>query len=104
MHPPFFAPDLAIGPAPDPFAKPPRRHAPARLDLRPSAGPGDFALLARNLPDAPAEPAERPKQAPQLVRPGLRLGPPPARGPKAWLGRWLIRTGQNLILPAAAGN
>ena len=105
MHPPFFVPDLRIGAPDDHSAPPPRRHRPGRLILRPVSGPPrhaalafDLALTARVAP-APLAPAR-----PVLLRDALFVVPPPTRSLRDRLGRWLIRRGQLMLRPAAAGN
>ena len=85
MHPPFYVVDHRVG-APDIYPAPkPRRGAPARLDLSP---------VAANWPPVPFVPSAPPAR-PDPAR-IVWLVPPP-RGPRARLGRLLIRMGQRII-------
>ncbi|RYH03800.1 hypothetical protein EU805_00045 [Salipiger sp. IMCC34102] len=86
MHPPFYIVDHRVG-APSHAPTPPRRSAPARLDLRP---------VSANWPPVPfaaAVPTLRPDPA-RIVW----LVPPP-RGVRARLGLLLIRAGRRMIAP-----
>ncbi len=92
MHPPFVFTDHKIGPTlehPKPHV---RRTKPARLDLSPNAGWPPVPLVVPS--DVPSAPTGAP------FAPGFRLQVvPPAR--TTWrdvVGRFLIRTGQRMIL------
>lgn len=100
MHPPFFHVDHKIGPdihhAGDdrPVV---RRGVPARLILQP-ATPGWPPV-----PFLPQDDGQLPTGAQAMPRPHLQLVPPPQATWRIILGRWLIRTGQRLILQNRPG-
>ncbi|MEJ6397620.1 hypothetical protein [Yoonia sp. 208BN28-4] len=100
MHPPFIFTDHKVGPHPfpRPDGKPPRRNQPCPLDLTPVAGWPPVPLVAPTS-TLPLSPSGQPMVA------GLRLQvvPPPRRSLRDFIGRWLIRTGQRMIMTQRAG-
>ena len=85
MHPPFVFTDHKVGP--DVYNPKPhmRRNLPTRLNLSPAVGWPPVPLVA-------------PIDRPPLLGPQLRLVPPPRDTLRDIVGRWLIRTGQRMIL------
>ncbi len=103
MHPSFFPVDHKIGPDIHHSGERrifKRRAAPERLDLRP-ASPG--------WPPVPLQPAimphemVTPKPSPPVFKPQLVIVPPPRPSLRDRIGRWLIRTGQRMILQNRPG-
>ncbi len=92
MHPPFTFTDHKVGP--DIYHDKPhvRRTRPMRLDLSPTPGWPPVPLVAPK--EAPSSPTGTP------FAPGFRLQVvPPARASlRDVVGRFLIRTGQRMIL------
>jgi len=103
MHPPFIFTDHKVGPQPHPSRSYPsrshvRRSTPERLDLSVGAGWPPVPLIAPRGP-LPLAPSGLP-----LV-PGVRLVvvPPPRNTLRDVLGRWMIRTGQRMIMSHGQG-
>ena len=96
MHPPFVFTDHKVSPSTHPARPHVRRTRPARLDLAPAPGWPPVPLVAPPVPLAPA--------GVPLIRGGhLRVVPPPRNGWRDVLGRWMIRTGQRMILTRGPG-
>lgn len=98
MHPPFYDVDPKIGPDihHDGYEKPMiRRHLPAVLTLRPVSSGWPPVPLVRPMPDSDTRR--------HIVRPVLQIVPPPQSRLRDWIGRWLIRTGQRMILENRPG-
>lgn len=98
MHPPFLFTDHKVGPdiyTPKPKA---RRGSPARLDLTPAPGWPPVPLIA---PQSilPLGPSGRPF----MTGVHLAIVPPPRDTLRDMIGRWLIRTGQRMILTNGPG-
>jgi len=98
MHPPFVFTDHKVGPnicQPRPHK---RRRGPTRLDLSPSTGWPPVPLVA---PQGPLPLA--PTGVPLITGFHLRVVPPPRDTWRDVVGRWLIRTGQRMILTNGPG-
>lgn len=88
MHPPFFIPDVHVSDHPITH----RRSKPERLDLRlPTSGWPPLPVL-------PVTQKRRPVPKPEPKKPQLVVVPPPQPRLRDLIGRFLIRTGQRIIL------
>ena len=94
MHPPFFFTDHRAGPDVHMNRPKARRSRPAVLVLTPVATSGLMTVRLRRFEDTPPKPVSRPV----LADLRLQVVPPPRRTWKDGLGRWMIRTGQRMIL------
>lgn len=98
MHPPFVFTDHKVGPSfhvPGPKV---RRSKPTRLDITPSVGWPPVPLIA------PPGPLPLGPSGVAIVKGHyLRVVPPPRDTWRDFLGRWLIRTGQRMILTNGPG-
>lgn len=98
MHPPFVFTDHKVGP--DILTSRPhqRRTRPTRLDLSPTVGWPPIPLI---VPPGPLPCT--PTGAPLIAGLHLRVVPPPKDTWRDVIGRWMIRTGQRMILTNGPG-
>lgn len=98
MHPPFIFTDHKVGPYPVQSRSHVRRGAPGVLPLSPATGWPPVPLIA---PPGPLPLS--PSGVPLINGAYLSVVPPPRDTLRDLLGRWMIRTGQRMILSGGRG-
>lgn len=101
MHPPFYTVDHKIGPDITHGNSKPhvKRGLPARLPLHPATtGWPPLPLLPPHWQDH--APLISPSGNTVVLHARLRVVPQPSRRLRDVIGRWMIRTGQRMILPS----